>query len=247
MTNFKFIQPVSMCVDQEQANYLYSELEKREYASNSYLHTNNELVVYTNPANTPYQYSSSRHIDHEKTEHNRYFIDHYNPELFLALASMTDKVDGNYGEWWYDPFMEEKFPQMGAMISNKDHMKLKKNMLIEHLGMKNQVKEEPKLIGYKLIKPEYESAVAKILKPDVWKLNSEINLRNSGHHIAHLSDSFALLQKAGVLDLWFEKVYEEPKVVEEELFCVKLNKTDFEFFKQIIKNYKTSLEILNRK
>jgi hypothetical protein len=29
-----------------------------------------------------------------------YCIDHYNPELFLALAAMTDKEDGNVGEYW---------------------------------------------------------------------------------------------------------------------------------------------------
>jgi hypothetical protein len=27
-------------------------------------------------------------------------IEDYNPELFLALAAMTDKEDGNLGEWW---------------------------------------------------------------------------------------------------------------------------------------------------
>jgi hypothetical protein len=33
-------------------------------------------------------------------KHDDTFIDHYNPELFLALAAMTDKEDGNVGEWW---------------------------------------------------------------------------------------------------------------------------------------------------
>lgn len=31
---------------------------------------------------------------------NRHFIDHYNPQLFLALAAMTDSPDGIKGEWW---------------------------------------------------------------------------------------------------------------------------------------------------
>jgi hypothetical protein len=33
-------------------------------------------------------------------EYNDYYIDHYNPELFLALAAMTDSEEGNVGEYW---------------------------------------------------------------------------------------------------------------------------------------------------
>jgi hypothetical protein len=33
-------------------------------------------------------------------EYNDYYIDHYNPELFLALAAMTDNENGNVGEYW---------------------------------------------------------------------------------------------------------------------------------------------------
>jgi hypothetical protein len=33
-------------------------------------------------------------------DYPEYCIDHYNPELFLALAAMTDKEDGNVGEYW---------------------------------------------------------------------------------------------------------------------------------------------------
>jgi len=35
-----------------------------------------------------------------KDAYNRYFIKEYNPELFLALAGMTDNPNGNIGEWW---------------------------------------------------------------------------------------------------------------------------------------------------
>ena len=35
-----------------------------------------------------------------KEEHDRYFIDHYNPELYLALAAMTNEKYGIKGEWW---------------------------------------------------------------------------------------------------------------------------------------------------
>lgn len=35
-----------------------------------------------------------------KNNKDRYFIDNYNPELFLALAAMTDEEFGIAGEWW---------------------------------------------------------------------------------------------------------------------------------------------------
>ena len=33
-------------------------------------------------------------------DYTEYCIDHYNPELFLALAAMTDDENGNVGEYW---------------------------------------------------------------------------------------------------------------------------------------------------
>jgi hypothetical protein len=33
-------------------------------------------------------------------DYTEYYIDHYNPELFLALAAMTDSENGNVGEYW---------------------------------------------------------------------------------------------------------------------------------------------------
>jgi hypothetical protein len=33
-------------------------------------------------------------------DYPEYCIDHYNPELFLALAAMTDSEEGNVGEYW---------------------------------------------------------------------------------------------------------------------------------------------------
>lgn len=38
--------------------------------------------------------------ENNKLNYNRYYIDHYNPQLFLALASMTDEKYGIKGEWW---------------------------------------------------------------------------------------------------------------------------------------------------
>ena len=36
----------------------------------------------------------------DKYNKDRYYIDHYNPALFLALAAMTDEPNGIDGEWF---------------------------------------------------------------------------------------------------------------------------------------------------
>ena len=51
----------------------------------------------------PYVAATSRNNkigNYRGVDYPEYCIDHYNPELFLALAAMTDKEDGNVGEYW---------------------------------------------------------------------------------------------------------------------------------------------------
>jgi len=65
-----------------------------------------------------------------------------------------------------------------------------------------------KILGYRLVKPEYEGAAAKIAgfsdgKLPVWW--DSINYQEG-------SNTYLLFKKAGVLDLWFEPVYEEDEV-----------------------------------
>lgn len=62
---------------------------------------------------------------------------------------------------------------------------------------------EKKIIGYKLIKPEFKNAINNLLTIPQDKLDL---LTVDGH-----KRCIADLQKAGVLDLWFEPVYEEEK------------------------------------
>ena len=98
--NYKFIQPVSMRVTKEQyerdlrepllaMGYKEVVIEKWE-----------ELpILVTNLGSAPHHLSKTR--ESLKTEYNRYFIDHYNPKLFLAIAAMSNIKYGIYGEWWY--------------------------------------------------------------------------------------------------------------------------------------------------
>ena len=58
-----------------------------------------------------------------------------------------------------------------------------------------------KIVGYKLTKPEYKEAVIKICNYSVFDFK-RFKIEVSEGAVEHL-------QKAGVLDLWFEPVYEQ--------------------------------------
>ena len=73
-----------------------------------------------------------------------------------------------------------------------------------------------KIIGYKLIKPEYEKASDALLDNSCVKWDKAENFRGYYHLILN-SETISNLKKAGVLDLWFEPVYEQtitPEYVE---------------------------------
>jgi len=84
--------------------------------------------------------------------------------------------------------------------------------------------ENKKIIGYKLIKPEYEAAVIKILNNDWWSMHANNNLKSIGYNFASFEKGNkyaigAILETAGVLDIWFTPVFElgKPKKVVVEL------------------------------
>lgn len=96
---FKFTTPVSMQVTEEQYERdLIEPLKKLGYSTENINYDwdfNNILVT---------NYSSNignlTNVNGNTTLHNRHFIDHYNPQLLLALAAMTDEKDGIAGEYW---------------------------------------------------------------------------------------------------------------------------------------------------
>ena len=75
-------------------------------------------------------------------------------------------------------------------------------VLPEKWGVKITM-ETRKLVGYKLIKPEYKAAIKIITKCSEFCFNSFENEIESMLYVEEL------LKKAGVLDLWFEPIYEE--------------------------------------
>jgi hypothetical protein len=71
--------------------------------------------------------------------------------------------------------------------------------------------EEKKIIGYKLTKPEYNDVAIKIAKIEnpSWSGFKENNFLKSNEMCRDYLGYVENLKKAGVLDLWFEAVYEE--------------------------------------
>ena len=95
--NYKFIQPVSMRVTKEQY-----ERDLRE----PLLKIGYEEVCFTDLDKLNILITSENGLVSNSNEKScficgRYFIDHYNPQLFLAIAVMSNIKYGIYGEWWY--------------------------------------------------------------------------------------------------------------------------------------------------
>ncbi len=99
-----FIQPVAMKCSQEQyENYLKEPLLEMGYKEQEGGHWS-ECPILINNLNDEIGIISN--INHYgKYNNSRYFIDHYNPELFLALAAKTEQYRvsggeiGGKGEW----------------------------------------------------------------------------------------------------------------------------------------------------
>lgn len=95
----KFIQPVSMRVTEEQ--YLRDLREPllamgyREERISGFSHC---PIINNNYASKMGVVSNTGGIC--KEDFNRHFIPEYNPEYFLAVASMTNEELGIVGEWW---------------------------------------------------------------------------------------------------------------------------------------------------
>ena len=88
--------------------------------------------------------------------------------------------------------------------------------------LKEEIMEEKKIIGYKLVKPEYHDAVKKITGYINWDY---VNLKDEKgkHYISVKFDTecYKSLRNAGVLDLWFEPVFEEELKVDDWVYFIK--------------------------
>lgn len=83
--------------------------------------------------------------------------------------------------------------------TRKNYKKITLEQFKKHILKEKQMKKQ--IIGYKLIKPEYEKealSIANISKFDFFQHDSLV---------------YKLLKESGVLDLWFEPVYKEDKQI----------------------------------
>ena len=85
---------------------------------------------------------------------------------------------------------------------------------------------EKEIIGYKLIKPEYEQAALALVNMktnEMW--NS--NLKEQGWMFKPNSQNSSVFEQAGVLDLWFEPVYkvEEQVKVGDYLYFIDITRS----------------------
>jgi len=96
----KFITPVSMIVTEEQyLRDLKEPLKKLGYDI-AVENDRGDLLLFTN-GNGTHSYGCLNSLTAVKRANNRFFIKHYNPKLFLALAAMTEGEDWIVGEYVY--------------------------------------------------------------------------------------------------------------------------------------------------
>jgi hypothetical protein len=95
----KFTQPVSMQCSEEQYNRdLRESLLAMGYNERNISNFSSYPMLVTNQGGGNSRLANLDYFN--KLSYGRYFIEGYNPELFLALAGMTDSEIGNVGEWW---------------------------------------------------------------------------------------------------------------------------------------------------
>jgi hypothetical protein len=94
-----------------------------------------------------------------------------------------------------------------------------------------------KIIGYKLIKPEYVNAVISIT--GIYGYDNPVEFINNYFNSPFTIEGNFIksLKQAGVLDLWFEPIYEK-EVIPEYVECIELPKS-WTTYTKIGKIYKT--------
>jgi len=132
----KFTQPVSMiCSEEQYKRDLKNPLFAMGYNERSICNFPTFTMLVSNNNNISGKLAN---VDNGcAKDFGRYFISEYNPELFLALAGITDKTNGNIGEYWkytgvtYTGFIE------GKLYKQKQDTILINSAFINELGGDN--------------------------------------------------------------------------------------------------------------
>jgi len=113
-----------------------------------------------------------------------------------------EKIINNDDKWIHIIYVHRSFCIIREMY--QDVKVLTEQELIELIKTK-YMSSDKKIIGYKLVKPEYHAPAKRILN---------CLQKHDYIHIGTVTakGDIELLQEAGVLDLWFEPVYETPEI-----------------------------------
>lgn len=233
----KFKYPLLITGSKEETDEIVTELEKLGYYTT---HSNfeSQRSIVTCFGGVEDQYVKVVDIDgweliNGHSDCSRTVVSASNPELVLALAAAAEDNEFYAGEVCY---WEGNGPKIVTLTkkalehncwesNDPDYSslhemylrKLSKEELIHHF---NKQPMEKKIIGYKLKEDckQYEKAAYEIAIKDGVDWN---NLKKEGILFYSQSNAHVRLQQAGVLDLWFEPVYEpeKPKVEIVTLRC----------------------------
>jgi len=133
---WKFTTPIAMKCTKEQFNGIKDRLVEMGYkliaitfcSGSGYLST---CIGGANNVMTDL-------VEHRARDMNRLVFDTFNPDLFLALAAMTDKEDGIKGEWLKNKFNGKIYCQKTEtnVDSNRMFRKVTAQEIIEHFEKK---------------------------------------------------------------------------------------------------------------
>jgi hypothetical protein len=124
------------------------------------------------------------------------------------------------------------FPNINScfMIKLSDIQNLTNN------NMETNNTENKKIIGYKLIKPEYDRIAIELagIKNEQWWGFRKDQFRKNSENCRNYENYVNNLKKAGVLDVWFEPIYQTIDKIEEvkmnDNFYLKVNITTKQVF-----------------
>ena len=139
---WQFTTPIAMKCTEEQFNGIKDRLVEMGYklSAITFCSENRYLSNFIGGANNVI----TDLVKHRACDRNRTVFEAFNPDLFLALAAMTDKEDGIKGEWWRytddmnDPIVPQK--RLGEfVVPNKAWRKATAQEIIEHFEKKEFV------------------------------------------------------------------------------------------------------------
>jgi len=224
----QFTTPVSMKVPSEEAFKNDLEAHLKEMGYNIIDFGSTEILPYLVTHYLDRTLNATNVAEHAKEHFNRYFIEPYNPKLFLALAGMTNSPDGNVGEWWkYTGMSFEKITngkmyqqitsgQIFRILNNfneshvivdlrKDFIKATKEEIISFFS-ETETEVEQELIGYRFRNEDFNKMTYSIMFKNNDILIYPLN-RRSNYHITPTSPTCKKLKELNLLETFCEPVY----------------------------------------